>query len=382
MNIKYILSHPIHYQVALIKFLTKKGLKIKVLFRSDMHTKKFYDPGFNKKIKIATNVLKGYKYEYLEYIGPNKVGSIYPLTTEFIIKIFDHKTDIIWIHGIKNWYNLCLILLAKFFKKKVFVRDEVFHKSKKRDFINKILNYIFYLIIDNFIDIYLAIGSENKKYYIDNNINKNKIVTVPYVVNNNFFYKKKKITKNKSTTFLFVAKLIKKKGPDLFLEALKLLKKNLGYELKARFLLVGDGYMKKKLERFAINNKLNNVKFISFKNQKKLAKIYQSSDVFIMPSRIEPWGLTVNEAMAGGNAIISSDIVGSSFDLVKNGINGLIFKNNSVEDLAKKILQISKNKKQLKIFKSNSLKIISKWDFERCYLGLKKSIKFIKIYNN
>ena len=143
MNIKYILSHPIHYQAALIKFLAKKRVKIKVLYRSNMHTKKFYDPGFKKKINIATNVLNGYKYEYLKYIGPNKVRTIFPLTTEFTSKIFDNKTDIIWLHGIKNWYNICLILLAKIYKKKVFVRDEVYHESKDRNFLNKFFNYIF-----------------------------------------------------------------------------------------------------------------------------------------------------------------------------------------------------------------------------------------------
>ena len=130
MNIKYILSHPIHYQTALIKFLTKKGIKIEVLFRSNTHTKKTFDPGFNRKVNIAKNVLNGVKYKYLNYLGPNKVGSILPITTDFKSKIFEKETDIIWLHGIKNWYNLCLITIAKIYKKKVFIRDEVYHKSK------------------------------------------------------------------------------------------------------------------------------------------------------------------------------------------------------------------------------------------------------------
>jgi glycosyltransferase involved in cell wall biosynthesis len=377
MNIKYILSHPIHYQVALIKFLLKKGIKIKVLYRSNMHTKKFYDPGFSRKINIATNVLKGYKYEFLRFIGPNKVGVIYPITVEFRSKIFDQKTDIIWVHGIKNWYNLFLIIVAKFYKKKVFVRDEVYHKSKNRTFFNMFFNHIFYLFIDNFIDIYLAIGSQNKKYYLDQKISKNKIVMLPYVVDNNFF-KKKKIKPIKKIKFLFAGKLKERKGPDLLLKAIKILKKTSNLNSSYSFFIVGDGILKKKLINFVKINRLNNVKFLSFKNQKNLALIYKSTDVFIMPSTREPWGLTVNEAMASGNAIISSDNVGSSYDLVKGGRNGFTFKNNSAEDLAKKILRISKNKKKLRILKSNSLKIISKWDFETCYLGLKKSIKIVK----
>ena len=93
-----------------------------------------------------------------------------------------------------------------------------------------------------------------------------------------------------------------------------------------------------------------------------------------MPSRIEPWGLTVNEAMSAENAIISSNQVGSAYDLVKKNINGFTFINNDSQDLARKILLIYKNKKKIKKFKSNSLKIISRWEFKQCYKGLQKAI--------
>ena len=63
-----------------------------------------------------------------------------------------------------------------------------------------------------------------------------------------------------------------------------------------------------------------------------------------MPSRIEPWGLTVNEAMSAENAIISSNQVRSAYDLVKKNINGFTFINNDSQDLARKILLIYKNK--------------------------------------
>jgi len=384
MNIKYILSHPIHYQTALIKFLTKKGIKIEVLFRSNMHTKKTFDPGFNRKVSIAKNVLNGIKYKYLNYLGPNKVGSILPITTDFKSRIFEKETDIIWLHGIKNWYNLCLITIAKIYKKKVFIRDEVYHKSKNRSFLNKLFNYLFYLIVDNFIDIYLAIGSQNKKYYLDHNIHKSKIVMLPYVVDNNFFLNKNKNKnkkKNKKIKFLFVGKLIKRKGVNLLLEAIKILKYNYRLNNNCNFLIVGDGLMRNQLKKFVKDNELKNIKFYPFKNQNELKKIYRSADVFIMSSTREPWGLTVNEAMAAGNAVISSDNVGSSYDLIKNRKNGFIFKNGNAQDLANKIVKIVKNKKKLEKFKLESINIISKWDFNACYFGLKKSIKCVQKIN-
>ena len=376
MHIKYILSHPVQYQSPLIRYLVKKKLKITVLYRSNMSVKKFFDPGFGKKIKWDIDLLKGYKYDFLKFIGSNKVGNIFPITTEFINKIFNNKTDIIWLHGVKNWYNLCIIVLSKIFKKKVFVRDETHQFSKNRTILNNFLNYLFYQFIDKFIDIYLAIGTANKKYYIRNNISKKKVITVPYTVNNKFFYKKikKNNNKNKKIVFMFAAKLTYRKGPDLLLESIKLIKKYRNFSLNTEFLIVGDGEMKEQLIQFSKENYLKNVRFFPFQNQKNILKFYQNSDVFILSSRIEPWGVTVNEAMSAENAIISSNQAGSAYDLVKENINGFTFINNSSEDLARKILLIYKNKKKIKKFKSNSLKIISRWEFKQCYKGLQKAI--------
>ena len=116
--------------------------------------------------------------------------------------------------------------------------------------------------------------------------------------------------------------------------------------------------MKEESFIFSKKNRLKNVKFFPFQNQKKLVKFYQKSDVFILPSRIEPWGLAINEAMSSGNAIITSNVTGASFDLIRNNKNGLIFENNNSDDLAKKILFIYNNKKKVSYYKKESVKII------------------------
>ena len=67
--------------------------------------------------------------------------------------------------------------------------------------------------------------------------------------------------------------------------------------------------MKNELSKFISLNRLDNVKIIAFKNEKDLAKIYKKTDIFIMPSYYEPWGLTVNEALASQNAVICSNKV-------------------------------------------------------------------------
>ena len=166
MHIKYILTHPIQYHSPLIRYLVKRKINISVLYRSNVSTKKYFDPGFKKRIKWDVELLKGYSFKFLNYIGPNRIGNIFPITTDFYKKIFDDNPDIIWLHGHKNWYSIIIILLAKIFNKKVFVREESHQLSKKRKNFNRLLNFLFYKILDNFIDMYLAIGTVNKNFYL------------------------------------------------------------------------------------------------------------------------------------------------------------------------------------------------------------------------
>jgi glycosyltransferase involved in cell wall biosynthesis len=376
MNIKYILTHPIQYQVPLIKFLVKKKFNITVLYRSNYSIKKHYDHGFKKKITWKTNLLNGYNYRFLDYLGKNKVSFFLPFTTDFYKGILDKNTDIIWVHGVKIWYNILIVILANIFNKKVFVRDEVHSNSKFRNSLNIFLNKIFYKILDPFIDIYLAIGKKNKEYYLTNKISKNKIVMMPYVVNNDLFSIKKRI-KNKKIKILYAGKLIKRKGVDILLKSILHIKNNYNLVNKFELMIVGDGHMRDYLVNYIKLKKLTNIKIISFKNEKELSKIYQKSDIFIMPSYFEPWGLTINEALASENAIICSNKVGSSYDLVHQGKNGYLFKEKSYKSLASKIIKLVENKKRINLFKKESLKIISKWSFNECQFGLKKAINKI-----
>lgn len=57
---------------------------------------------------------------------------------------------------------------------------------------------------------------------------------------------------------------------------------------------------------------------------------------------IEAWGLTVNEALECGTPVITTNAVGSAYDLIDES-NGLIVKNNDVEDLRRALNHILVN---------------------------------------
>lgn len=170
-----------------------------------------------------------------------------------------------------------------------------------------------------------------------------------------------------------------RKGCDLLLKAIFILNKKQNFQKKTDVYIVGDGNLKKKYLKLKKELNLTNVKFCGFKNQTSIKKFYRNSNLFIMPSREENWGLAVNEAMASANSIICSNLVGCSKNLVKNNYNGYIFKSDDFRDLAKKIFLIYKNPIKLNHFSNNSLKIISKYSFDECYKGIIKAINYVKL---
>ena len=56
-----------------------------------------------------------------------------------------------------------------------------------------------------------------------------------------------------------------------------------------------------------------------------MAAVYRACDVLVLPSDYEPWGVVVNEATAGGLAVVCSDVVGAGYELVRDGVNGQVF---------------------------------------------------------
>ena len=105
------------------------------------------------------------------------------------------------------------------------------------------------------------------------------------------------------------------------------------------------------------------VVFAGFCQREELAQYYRASDVFILPSESEPWGLVVNEAMEFGLPVILSNQVGSVPALLHEGMNGLSFPAGNSGALAQcierlagdKVLRRSMGEASAKIVKSQSI---------------------------
>lgn len=82
---------------------------------------------------------------------------------------------------------------------------------------------------------------------------------------------------------------------------------------------------------------LQNVHFEGFMKKEQLLKYYQAADLFVLPTREDIWGLVINEAMAYGLPVITTDRCVAGLDLVENGVNGYIVPVGDEKALAEKI---------------------------------------------
>jgi glycosyltransferase involved in cell wall biosynthesis len=111
-------------------------------------------------------------------------------------------------------------------------------------------------------------------------------------------------------TFLYVGRLDPEKGLDLLLRAFR--------EVPGRLVLVGTGGEEARLHEHADGR----VRFAGAATQEEVAAAYAEADVFVLPSRSEPWGMVLNEAAAAGLPIVTTEEVGAAEDLVEEGENG------------------------------------------------------------
>lgn len=139
---------------------------------------------------------------------------------------------------------------------------------------------------------------------------------------------------------LCVSRLTPRKGIKYLIEAFKnLSKKYKNLEL----IIVGEGDDKNNLINLSGEEiKNEKIKFTGLVPHNKLPEIYQTADVFVLPSLNEGMSNTMLEALACGLPLIATD-TGGTQELIQNGKNGFIVKMKNPDDLAKKIQQLIKN---------------------------------------
>ncbi|NYB52585.1 MAG: glycosyltransferase family 4 protein [Methanobacteriaceae archaeon] len=159
---------------------------------------------------------------------------------------------------------------------------------------------------------------------------------------------------------VFAGRLIKEKRVDLLIRALAFVKKDVT-NIKA--IIFGEGPEEQKIKKLADELELsNNITFRGFlENHPDLISHLKSSEVFVLPSEREGFGIIVIESNACGlPVVIVQSSMNAAVDLVNEGMNGFIA-NSTVEDLAKKITLALHEKKSMS---DNCIAFAKKYDWD------------------
>ena len=272
-----------------------------------------------------------------------------------ILFLIRNKIDIVHIHS--PMYLLC-VFFAKIFGLRTFI---TYHggdlKAVKESLILKLLS--------KNIDGVFTLSPNFKKDL--RKIHKTKIYEVYNGVDTNIFFDEKR---KREKIILMVGSFKKQKGHTYLINAFeKFSKVNKNY----RIIFVGEGPEKNNIlyqtEKLKLNEK---VLFLNYMNSKKLNKLYNRSEIFVLPSISEGFPKVLLEALSGGCKIITTKIDGNKKIFGSNYKFYIKTKDSkSIFEALKKIVKTNKT-----FFSNQKKEILKKYKWKNVHQN------YLDVYNN
>lgn len=269
----------------------------------------------------------------------------FTLPLELFIKLYKHNPDVIVITGYDAFAFWEALFYAKLFRKKsVFWNGSTLLSSRSR---SKLMHAVKRFFIKQF-DTYYTYGSLATKNLESFGVAKEHIITGTNTVDTTFF--KKQLPQNSSSRdmkkLLYVGQLLERKGLKPTIEALAALKTE-AWSLT----IIGEGEQKSELIKLIDEYELTDrIVFTGYKQKDEIIDYYYTSDILLMPSIVEVWGLVLNEALASGLFCLSSKYAGATPDLLIDGENGFIIDPLDIAEytqMIKKALHLAINKQHI-----------------------------------
>lgn len=390
LRLAYLVTHPIQYQAPLLRRIAAEpDIDLTVFFGTDFSARPFVAADFGQTIQWDVPLLDGYKHDVLPAIGQREekdLGFWKPLNYGLAARLSAGQFDALWIHGYARWLHWSGMASARRRGIRVLLRDEATPISAPRGPLKRAAKRLFFTGLDRMVDAFLAIGTLNRRYYVEHGVSDNRIFLMPYAVDNARFkadaaaaaarrdaYRAELGLEPGRPILLFAAKLIERKRPAELIAAFAKIHRDPALR-RPYLVFAGDGPLRGRLEQDAARLAPDAVRFLGFQRQTELPRCYDLCDAFVLPSGTEAWGLVVNEVMCAGRAVIVSDMVGCAPDLVRANENGAIFRTDDVHDLARAMHDVLRDEKRLAEMGRRSLEIIDGWGFEEDVAGLRRAL--------
>jgi glycosyltransferase involved in cell wall biosynthesis len=359
---------PVFNEIA--RFLNEQFL---VLFFSESEKRRRWRI-YKEKIRFRYEVLPNIRYQ-------KKGRSPCFFNPALIYKLIRYSPDIIIIGGYHHFSSFIALCYAKSFKRQIILWCES-NKYEQRS--QYVLNEAYKRWFIKNCSGYIVPGKASFEYLLSLGAAAQRIKIAPNAVDNGHFmlaatkYRvaKKEFKQSRGypdRIILYVGRLIEQKGVFDLLQAFQMLSDespDLG------LLIVGSGEREEQYQNFCRINHLRNVFFEGFVQQEELPFYYAISDVFVLPTYSDPWGLVLNEAMACGLPVISSGAAGAAYDLIADNINGYIFKRGDIQQLSNYLRNILNDEQKRIRMGERSLSIIREYSPLKCAQGFIRAIEY------
>ncbi|KKN12516.1 hypothetical protein LCGC14_1015670 [marine sediment metagenome] len=184
---------------------------------------------------------------------------------------------------------------------------------------------------------------------------KKKILVAPqHFIDPKELFLKQPIEK-RNNTIGFIGRFTGEKGILNFIESIKYLENE-----NLNFIVIGHGDQEHRVLDFIQNIKLSNkIEYIKWIERSSLSDYMNKIKLLVIPSYTEGLPNVMLEAMASGTIVLASK-VGSIPDVITDGINGFLLRNNDPKTIAEKIVEIIK-KENLREISTNAISYIKKY---------------------
>lgn len=163
-------------------------------------------------------------------------------------------------------------------------------------------------------------------------------------------------------TFLYSGRLVADKDLPTLLHAFAGVQREIP---DAQLAIVGGGPLESELKELSAGLGLRHVAFKGFLQPDDLPAAYAAADVFVLPSRHEPFGVVVMEAMAAGLPVVVSTSVGCADDLVDDSC-GVVFPVGDVERLTAAMVMLGTDAGRRRAMGRAARGAVMKWDIDYC----------------
>ncbi len=218
----------------------------------------------------------------------------------------------------------------------------------KHDFRTMLVRRLQYFLINNY-DFIAAQTDYHRNLLLKLGVDKDKIILIPNAIDLSKFKIENRLGDNPRNNFypnskivLTACRLVPWKGVDQLIRAASYVIKE---DPSVNFLIVGEGayksYLNKLIEKL---NVLDNVFILGKKPYNEIPRFLHLSDVFVLASTYEPFGLALLEAMACGKPVIATK-VGGIPEIIKDNETGILIKPHNPKMLGKVILSLLSDEK-------------------------------------